>query len=199
MTAPAKTREEWLNRAAVKLRPWLERAGAPALDPLPLCSIGHPRGGKAQAIGQCWDKSVSGDKARAHVFISPRLLDAGGADGLLSTLLHELIHAAVGTECGHRGDFRKVALALGFEAPMTSTPPGPELLARLEALAGELGPIDHPGLAVASAVRKQTTRMLRAECPDAGCGYAFRIARSWADQGLPDCPLCGEPIELTNP
>ena len=187
------TREEWLNAAAARMAGWLEDAGAPTLDPLPLCSVGWPRGGKPQTIGQCWDRSASGDRTRAHVFISPRLIEKSGAQGILATLLHELIHAAVGTECGHRGPFRKVALSVGLIGPMTATKAGPELLQRLDELARDLPELDHPGIAVASAAKKQTTRMHRASC---SCGYAFRIARSWAEQGLPDCPLCGNEITL---
>ncbi len=187
------TREEWLNAATAKMAPWLEAAGAPTLDPLPLCSVGWPRGGKAGTIGQCWDRTASGDRARAHVFISPRLIEKGGAQGILATLLHELIHAAVGTDCGHRGPFRKVALAVGLLGPMTATTAGPELLGRLADLERDLPELDHPGIAVASAVKKQKTRMLRATCT---CGYAFRIARSWAERGLPECPLCSGEIAL---
>jgi hypothetical protein len=34
--------------------------------------------------------------------------------------------------------------------------------------------------------KKQSTRMLKAECPE--CGYTIRLTKKWADVGLPRCP-----------
>jgi hypothetical protein len=39
-----------------------------------------------------------------------------------------------------------------------------------------------------SQQKKQTTRMIKAECPN--CGYVIRTSKKWADVGLPDC-CCG--------
>lgn len=50
-------------------------------------------------------------------------------------LAHELVHAAVGLEHGHRGEFARVALALGSPRPLTNAAPlTRKLLARLESL-----------------------------------------------------------------
>jgi hypothetical protein len=37
--------------------------------------------------------------------------------------------------------------------------------------------------------KKQSTRMLKAECPE--CGYTIRLAKKWAEVGLPSCPSDG--------
>lgn len=67
---------------------------------------------------------------------------------MLDILLHELIHAAVGTEEGHRGEFKRVALALGLQGKMTATiaEPGTELHGKLSRIARELGPYPHKAL-----------------------------------------------------
>jgi len=41
--------------------------------------------------------------------------------------------------------------------------------------------------------KKQTTRMLKAECPDPDCGCTFRITQKWVDEagGTLICPVPG--------
>ncbi len=36
-------------------------------------------------------------------------------------LLHEMIHAAVGIDAGHKGPFKRAAIAVGLAGPMTAT------------------------------------------------------------------------------
>ena len=42
--------------------------------------------------------------------------------------------------------------------------------------------------------KKQSTRMLKAECPE--CGYTIRLSKRWADMGLPSCPTDGAGLAL---
>ena len=42
--------------------------------------------------------------------------------------------------------------------------------------------------------KKQSTRMLKAECPE--CGYTIRLSKKWADVGLPNCPTDGAALAL---
>ncbi len=42
--------------------------------------------------------------------------------------------------------------------------------------------------------KKQSTRLLKAECPD--CGYTIRLSKRWADLGLPTCPTDGAGLAL---
>ena len=177
-------RETYLGEAAVELREWILDLPEGQDFELPLVSVGFPKGsrGRGKAIGQCHDKTTSGDKVRAHVFISPEVKDKVE---VLRILLHELIHASVGTQCGHRKEFRKLALALGFKQPMTSTPAGAELQEQLEYLAKKLGDYPHPGLNYKQ--RKGGTRMLKVYC--GACGCVARMTRKWLDYVGP--PTCG--------
>lgn len=120
---PAKTREEWLLRAA---RDLAKKTINPHLaEPMDLdkvaVSCGIPKG-KASHIGQCFGDTFTEDGTQ-HIFICPTL---GGEElkdkvRVLDVLLHELIHAAVGTKEGHRGEFARVAKATGLKGKMTAT------------------------------------------------------------------------------
>lgn len=179
-------RELFLQKAAEEQREWIKELDEGQDFELPLVSVGFPKGrrGRGKAIGQCHDKTASGDKARAHIFVSPEIKDPVE---VLRILLHELVHASVGTQCGHRKEFRKLALALGFEAPMTETPAGEELKEQLKYLAKRLGDYPHPGLNYNA--RKGGTRMLKVECP--GCGCIIRMTLKWLmNPGAPRC-ACG--------
>src|SRR5207248_7211022 len=69
---------------------------------------------------------------------------AGDPAGMLLSLLHELLHAADDCASGHKGAFAEAATRLGFDSPMTRTPPGIELAAEVITLAEALGPFPHP-------------------------------------------------------
>lgn len=192
---PHATRESWLIEAAQHLTPLILEAGGPEFKQ-PLVSVGLPsgRGGKNQAIGQCWSAACSDDKERSHIFVSPTL---DNPTRVLDVLAHELIHSSVGVEHGHKAPFRKVAVALGLEGKMTATVAGPELQAKLEKLAETLGDYPHAKLDPKSGPKKQTTRMLKLECPS--CGAVARISRKWAETVTLNCD-CGidgcTPMEL---
>jgi hypothetical protein len=76
---------------------------------------------------------------------------------------------------------------------MTATVPDIDLIARLCALSERIGALPHGKLdyagTPADAPKKQGTRMLKASCPCADCGYVVRITRKWAEQALPVCPI----------
>ena len=126
---------------------------------------------------------------------------------MLISLLHELIHAADDCQSGHKGAFAEAATRLGFEGPMTKTPPGLDLTAEVITLAEALGPFPHarldptttsvpvpvppgaapgPGGKVHSGPGKQGTRMIKLTA--ACCGYTVRTTRKWLDEGYPLCP-----------
>lgn len=184
-----ETREEWLTDAADRLNEMIAEKTSLKPSNQVLVSAGWPRrdrGGKV--IGQCWNKASGTGKH--HVFISPTL---PSATAVLPTLLHELIHAADDCQSQHKGEFRRAWKALGFEGKPTMSTPGKELKAALKALAGELGPYPHSRLTPAMSEKKQTTRMLKVECPRCGC--IVRMTRTWIEQvGTPTC-ACGEQME----
>ena len=116
--------------------------------------------------------------------------------------MHELVHAALPPDAKHGKEFREAALRIGLEGPMRHAMPGAVLKERLNELAASLGPFPHArlnfdrvtlaGEAVADRPKKQGTRMLKAECLGAGCGYTVRVAAHWIkDCGPPHCAKHG--------
>jgi hypothetical protein len=142
-------------------------------------------------VGECWSEKCSKDGLN-QIFISPKLDEPAYVSAVL---LHELVHAAVGLDCGHKGEFKRVAKALGLEGQMTATNPGPALEARLNALVAKLPAIPHAELgpdAESNAPKKQTTRLVKVACPE--CEYTVRTTAKWLEVGLPTCP-CGEEMQ----
>lgn len=144
------TREDYLRAAVVVMTGWLKEHEAIVPDRVQAL-VGWPKGGKAEVIGQCFSPTNSVDEKTHYLFISPRL---GDHIEVLATLLHELVHAAVGIKEGHKGHFRRVCKALGFAGKMTHTyaEAGSELHARLTKLSEELG--DYPHTAMRPSPKK---------------------------------------------
>ena len=128
-----------------------------------------------------------------------------------SVTIHELVHATVGLDCGHRGRFATVARGLGLEGPLRATVPGEALTRRLAAILDVLGPYPHAALAPggwpadglgewpagrrpeypSSGPPKQGTRLIKCQCGN--CGYVARVTRKWIEGiGRPHCPHHGE-------
>ena len=104
--------------------------------------MGFGYGSRAESkfiLGQCWARRASADDVN-HIFLGPQ---EGDPAAMLVSLLHELIHAADDCASGHKGTFAEAATRLGFEGPMTQTPPGLELTAEVILLAEALGPFPH--------------------------------------------------------
>ncbi len=175
-----ETREAWLLEACEHLRPVLRDAGVEC--PPVSVSMGFPKGGRGRgrSIGQCWPEQAAAD-GRPAIFVSPVLVNA---ERILDVLLHELVHAGVGTSCGHRGKFVTVARACGLVGPPTATSAGPELSRRLNAIAQTLGPLPHAALSVVEEP-KQTTRLRLWQCD---CEVKVRVA---SDQFDATCNRCG--------
>jgi hypothetical protein len=196
MKGNAMNREQWLTDLMHKLSPLLEahQKGATACMDTWRVSVGWPggRGSKNRAIGQCWPDTASKD-GRTEMFISPALDDPMQA---AETLLHEMVHASVGVKFKHGPVFGKLARAVGLSGKLTATVAGPELVQRLHAILNSLPEYPHASLnagAETSGPKKQTTRMLKAQCPE--CGYTVRLTAIWVAVGLPSCP-CGECMVL---
>lgn len=187
------TREEWLNEMVKKLHLMFEMKGYPLPEKLRV-SCGWPHKGglakKKRRIGECWSPVASMD-VTTEVFISPFL---DNALEVAAVLVHELIHAAVGTRCGHKGDFKKLAVKMGLQGKMTATVAGEELAERLNVLCCEVGIYPHAQLdGLECPVKKQGTRLIKIVCPD--CGYTCRTTQKWIEQGLPVC-CCGNQMEV---
>ena len=199
------TREEWLNAAAtIALEDYIDPAmadlGIPLLSSLYRISCGWPKGARgstaAKVYGVCHPASHSSDE-HVEMFISPILDDEAKA---FMTVLHECIHQRLNCQDGHKGRFKRIALACGFEPPISKLAPSQELLEEtMDFILPRLG--EYPAAAMSSeSPNKQSTRMLKLAC---SCGFTARTSRKWADQlqrvpGPNDgddgymCPVCLE-------
>lgn len=187
-------RETWLNELAALMAPRFAELG----HPLPKfhVAIGFPSSGKdGNAAAECWNFSCSADKA-FQIYIRP---DEADSMMIAGHLAHELTHAAVGFDHGHKGDFAKVVLALGLKRPLTSTVPGDAFKAFAQPFLDQLGALPHAKLSWLGSKRapldpaalvgedgqeapqrggssnakpKQTTRMLKAVCKGVNSGFS---------------------------
>ncbi len=188
-----RTREEWLEAMYLQhLRQHFSDNGHPMNGQSIRFSCGFPKGGRGKLVGQCWSSSLSKDGTH-EIFISPAL-DA--PPEVTYTLAHELIHANVGLEAGHRQPFRTVALSIGLTGPMTATFPTAPLLLLITDWCQDLG--DYPHAVLSDPFRtKQTTRMIKCTCPE--CGYLARVSRKWIEEaGPPRCPDHLGPMQVDN-
>ncbi len=187
-------REKWLQSMVDELRPLFDSAGYQVPDNV-RASCGWPSKSalarKNRRIGECWSDSCSEAKV-FELFISPAIADSSEASAILA---HELVHAAVGLKCGHRGAFKRAASAVGLEGKMTATHAGADLVAHLTGLIAKLGDYPHGKLTASNSPKKQSTRMCKVECPTCGC--VVRMTRKWIDTiGPPTC-ACGGEMEET--
>lgn len=188
-------REAWLIDAVDALRPLFAEQGHTVPEKVRV-SVGWPRGrqgSKNVAIGQCFPTSMAADNSH-NLFISPLL---GDAPTVLATLVHELVHAIDDCKSKHQGDFIKIARSVGLTGKWTATVAGDELAARLLEIAETLGEYPHAAVNpnAGPGIKKQSTRMLKVECPT-GSGYIARLTQKWLDEyGAPICPCCHEQME----
>jgi hypothetical protein len=133
-------------------------------------------------LGECWTPRASAD-GTIEIILSIALDDPLAVLGVLA---HELIHAALPEGVGHRHPFGARASAIGLVGKPTATVVGPAFEAAVAGLLAGLGPYPHAKLDV-RAKKKQTTRQLKAECPE--CGYLVRVTRVWLAVAIPRCPV----------
>ena len=191
------TREEWLNLASTYAIRHIESSANVQLTTPVRFSCGFPggRGAGNKTIGQCWPTELSADQT-AEIFISPVL-----SDGLqvLGVMVHELVHAIVGCQHGHKAPFAKVAKASGLEGKMTATTASEGLNATMRGWLDALGAYPHAALSTAGR-KKQSTRLLKAYCAmDALVEkpYTVRITQKWVTElGAPICPCHSRAMQV---
>lgn len=200
MTTLFHERETWLAAAATLLQH--EAFPAAGIEPAQWnerryrVGCGFPigyRGTKSASaartgvvLGQAFDPAVSAD-GTYEVFINP-LIDEPRA--VIGVLAHELAHVWAGIQCGHRGEFARIARAIGLDGPLTATVPGPTLSSKIAEIANTLGNYPHASIDP-SLRKKQGTRLLKLQC--SGCNWVARVS---ALQGRrigshSHCPVCG--------
>ena len=182
------TREAWLRSGTDILRLYFEKLGYKLPENIRFAIAFTSTGKRGRIAGECWHPSASQDQ---HFEIIIRA-DIADPVEVLGTLCHELIHTLLPPTIKHGKEFREIALRIGLEGKMRHAMPGPVLKERLHAIAASLGPLPHAKLdfsAASDVPKKQTTRMLKAECSADACGYAIRLSSKWAKAGLPVCPV----------
>ena len=116
---------------------------------------------------------------------------------------HEVIHTTVGLEVGHKGPFKRLALAIGLTGRMTATTEGEDFIRTFTPILEDLGPYPHaaldarnrlqkpePGEApLSSGPKTQSTRLHKVMCRH--CGYVARVTMKWLNEGMPVCPIVG--------
>lgn len=177
-------REAWLHAVADQLRPIFMSQGATIPEKIRI-SCGFPSvrafSAKRQRLGECWTEANSAD-GHFEIMISPVLDDPMRVAGVLA---HELVHATVGTEHGHKGPFAKLARSIGLEGRTTATTEGEAFRQTLGPILEAVGP--YPHAQVSKARTSQGTRLIKLQCPT--CPYTVWITRKWLDEvGTPDCP-----------
>lgn|SRR5262245_49902429 len=177
---PSLERQQWLELGAEALRKKFADAGYTVPGKIRV-SIGWPkRAASCGAIGECWSTKASSDQHN-ELFVSPELTDGAR---ILDVLAHELVHATVGVEAGHRKSFKQCALKIGLHGPMRATTASPEFIAWAETLFKRIGPYPAGFL---TDTPKQGTRMHKCEC--SVCGYIARVSQKWlSEAGPPICP-----------
>lgn len=192
------SRESYLRAATNELKPYFAKHGLTLPEKIRFAIAFTSHGKKGKVAGECWHAGAS-DDGHHEIIIRADFADPAEVLGILA---HELVHAALPPEAKHGKLFREAALKIGLEGPMRHAMPGPVLKERLNELAAGLGPLPHGrlnfdrmtlgGLVAADRPKKQSTRMLKAECAGPGCGYTVRVAARWiSDCGPPHCPMHG--------
>ena len=188
------TREEWLTAGIEELRPLFDLSGK-TLPKRIRASCGFPSNAmRSGAIGECWIDSASAD-GTFEVLIHPKLADP---ISVFEVLVHELCHATAGA-FNHGINFQKIAGVMELEPtgsgkqPWKSTRGTPKFLETYADIVLSLGEYPHAELKADRQIKKQATRMLKAECPS--CGYTVRLTKKWADLGLPTC-ICGDTLAV---
>lgn len=181
-------REEWLTQVAKRdIAPLIAQCDGKPLGKYRV-SVGWPkgsRGGKgAESIGQCWDHKVSAD-GHYELFISPVL----GAFEAVEVLIHELVHVSDKLASKHKGEFKRLATALGLEGKMTATKAGEDLAKKIRAWLADMPPFPHGPMTQVTGAgkdKKPGSRLLKACCEE--CGYTVRVTAMWVDVAPPVCP-----------
>ena len=185
------TREEYLVECSKLLSPLFIDKGYEVPNNIRF-TCGLPSRGafgkNKRTIGQCWDSSVSSDNT-IEIMISPTI---DNTLEVIGVLLHEMVHAVVGNEHGHKKPFKDCATAVGLTGKMTATTNTVELNDFINnSIIGSIGDYPHAKIDY-SQQKKQGTRMIKATC--SCCGYVIRTSQKWVDQGLPVC-CCGGAFE----
>jgi hypothetical protein len=191
-----ENREAWLEALVEAMKPEFAVRGCPITRPIKV-SIGFTsKGARSKAIGECWNSEASGDGAN-QIFISPYIEDVVKLAGILT---HEMIHAWDDCKNAHKAPFKRGQKAMGLEGKATECVDGAQWREWALPLIEGVGPMPHASLTRLPTKKKQTTRMLKVQCPC--CEFTFRAAKTSLEAACVDgklvcpSPACATDIEL---
>lgn len=191
-------REDWLTRAAMIASEELFKRNGYELPKKVRYSVSLPSrnaiGKKRTTIGQCWSSVCSTDGS-IEIFITPMIDDIRE---VFATLVHEMVHAAVGNENGHNEVFKRCALAVGLTGKMTATTMTDDTWAEMKPLIeSRLGDYPHAKMKVSNA-KKQTTRMRKIICSNGCKEFHYRMAASKFEsfEGFAKCAICDADMQM---
>lgn len=186
-------RENWLNKAVQELKDTLLTE-----EELPeklKVSCGFCV--KKNAIGICCPPVGSKD-GYTEIFIDPQLDESCR---VLDVLLHELIHAILGSGRGHGKAFKKIALRVGLLEPVTATTASAELNEKLKKIVERIGEYPHsayikPTKAKEESKDKEDKAMVNLRCKDE-CDILVKTLKSYlVKRNLTfSCPVCGDNLK----
>jgi SprT-like family len=187
------TREQWLVALMERFTAWFEPEYTVPKNIRISCGFPSgraiPKENGKFALGQCFGSERSADE-HFEIFISPVQSDALK---VAATVAHEMCHAVVGIAAKHGKLFKAAATRMLVEGKMTATVGSDAFATSIARILDDLGPYPHADLdprKMTDGKKKQTTRLLKAECPM--CQYTVRITRKWLDDvGSPHCPNHG--------
>lgn len=196
MAATKLSREDWLASVAAGMEGWFKPLGVKV--PKYRVTCGFPSKSalarKQKRIGECWSPDASTGGV-AEISVSPLLDDP---IEVAQVLCHEMLHAFVGVEAGHKGPFVKGCKLLGLEGKPTATVAGPLFTANVRPILKAVGKYPHKRMDPTIGEKKQTTRMLKVVCAESvneGEPFIVRMSAKALDIGVPTCPCHGEPME----
>jgi len=172
--------KDWLEDALVEVKGLFAEHGYD-VPPVKVTLGFTSKGLRSSTVGECWPRVASTSDIN-HIFISPANTSS---EGIISTLIHECIHAIDNCEHGHGKEFKSIALRVGFKVPMRSTPAGEELKQRIAEIIGRIG--EYRGSTIKASHQPRLQKPpARAKCQE--CGYTITMLKQFLNQGPPLCP-----------
>ena len=195
MKTPKMNRETWLWEMTKQLKTKVFKPAGIDLNLKKIkVSVGFPVSGGARSknktIGMCFKRSLSRANVN-EIFINP-CLDEKHITKVAGVLVHELIHAVDDCKSGHKGEFRRMAIACGLQGKMTATSESDSLKEIIYEIEEKIGKYPHRALDYTNR-KKQSTRNLKIECTNTDHDpYFVRMSRTMYEKAAPLCGICGQ-------
>jgi|TARA_R110000765_G_scaffold93293_1_gene175970 hypothetical protein len=143
-------------------------------------------------LGCCYRKDVANGVNMITLNISTTQAKDSGR--VLDVLVHELIHAIDNNKHGHKGEFRKMALAVGLKGKMTATIATKKLKKVLAGIVKKIGKFPTKAVSL-EGLQKDVNRNLKLECngtDDVACDHGFNINKTRIQEmSSHTCLCCG--------